>query len=291
MSKTPELVIPDIYKMLESHEAPVSEELSESIIEQFGEDCKEALRGAIAPAQDRTGLRLSGIGRPARKLWQAYYGIRGEDLDGPTYIKFLYGHLTEALVLSLAKLAGHSVTEEQKEIKVEGVKGHQDCRLDGLLIDVKSASSFGFKKFKYNKLHLDDPFGYIPQLKCYAHADGDTRYGWLALEKQSGELALLVYDETDKGASYADAVDWDAAERVREVKMLMEGPLPSKCFEPVPDGKAGNLKLQSGCSYCEFREVCWPDARTFHYSTGPKYLTTVIKDPRVPEDTTAPEGF
>ena len=46
-----------------------------------------------------------------------------------------------------------------------------DCKIDGIVTDVKSASSFGFKKFKDGQLGLvDDPFGYIDQIKAYAHA-------------------------------------------------------------------------------------------------------------------------
>lgn len=289
--KTPQLVVPDIYKMLEDSQNDLSHGKMEEIIHDFGEACKEALRAAVTPQPERPKLSLSAVGKPARKLWQAFWGIKAADLKGPTYIKFLYGHITECLVLALAQLAGHKVTEQQKVCEVEGVQGHQDCRLDGLLIDVKSASSYGFKKFKYNTLHLDDSWGYIPQLKAYAHQERDTQYGWLAMDKSTGELALLVYDETDKSARYAKAIDYDIAEKVREVKKILEGPLPSLCYDDIPDGKSGNRKLQSGCAYCDFRETCWPQAVAYGYSTGPKYLTVIAKDPRVPLDNSDPEGF
>ena len=45
-----------------------------------------------------------------------------------------------------------------------------DCKIDGIVTDVKSASSFGFKKFKDGQLAIDDPFGYIDQIKAYAHS-------------------------------------------------------------------------------------------------------------------------
>lgn len=288
--KTPELVVPDIYRMLEQHKADPDVDM-EAVIEQFGEECKDALRAAVSPQEERSGLRLSAVGKTSRKLWQTFYGIRGEDLDGQTYIKFLFGHLTEALVLAMAKLAGHSVTDQQREVEVEGVKGHIDCFLDGRLIDVKSASSFGFRKFKYNKLHEDDSFGYIPQLHCYAHALEQRKYGWLVLEKQSGELTYMEYDLDLPNQRYAEAVDWDAAERVRKVKLMLEGPLPSKCYEPIPEGKSGNMKLQSGCVYCAFRDTCWPNAVEYKYSNGPKYLTTVTKEPRVEKMGEAPDDF
>jgi len=286
--KTPKLVVPDIYNLLETRKTPCTAEEVEEAIESFGEDCKEFMRDAIGAEQDRKGLRLSSIGKPHRKLWNAYWGIRGEDLNGPTYIKFLYGHLTEAMVLALVKLSGHEVTDQQKECWVEGVKGHMDGRIDGVLMDVKSASSYGFKKFKRNTLHEDDPFGYIPQLKAYAHSEGDTTYGWLAFDKQNGDLAWLQYDETHKEAPYAEAVNWDAGERVLELKKMVAGPLPSVCYEEVPEGKSGNMKLASGCAYCDYKHTCYPNLRTFGYAAGPKYLTKVVRDPRAME---LPDGF
>ncbi len=74
-------------------------------------------------------------------------------------MRFLYGHLIEEMVLALTKLSGHSVTDEQKQAEVEGIKGSMDCKIDGVLTDVKSASPYGFKKFKDGSLIDDDPFG------------------------------------------------------------------------------------------------------------------------------------
>ena len=40
------------------------------------------------------------------------------------------------------------MTHEQAEAEVQGIKGSMDCKIDGVVTDVKSASTFGFKKFK-----------------------------------------------------------------------------------------------------------------------------------------------
>ena len=72
--------------------------------------------------------------------------IQKQDLLAPsTRIKFLYGHILEDLLILLSRVAGHTVTEEQKQVDVEGIKGHQDCKIDGELVDCKSASGFVFK--------------------------------------------------------------------------------------------------------------------------------------------------
>jgi len=44
-----------------------------------------------------------------------------------------------------------------------------------------------------------------------------------------------------------------------------------------------------GCSYCQYKEHCYPNLRTFAYAYGPKYLVDVVKLPRVEE--TIPDEF
>ena len=282
-------VVKDVYHLLEDKKLDASDSNIHAVCREFGEECQRLLMEALcAPEQDRSRLRLSAIGKPDRMLWNAIHGVSGEPLKGPTYIKFLYGHLVEAMVLALVEAAGHSVTEQQKEVEVEGVKGHIDCYIDGRLIDVKSASNYGFKKFRNGTLHEDDPFGYVPQLRAYAHAEGQTKYGWLAMDKSTGHLAYLEYDEENPG-DYKKAIDWDVPERVREVvKLVGQQEPPSVCYQDVPDGKSGNRKLDKGCTFCDFKHSCWPKLQRYEYSNGPKYLTHVEKEPRVVE---VPDGF
>jgi hypothetical protein len=73
-----------------------------------------------------------------------------------------------------------------------------DCKIDGVVTDVKSASTYGFKKFKDATLAFDDPFGYIDQIKGYAKSEGETQVGWLAMDKANGHLTYLKYDLEDK---------------------------------------------------------------------------------------------
>lgn len=280
--KTIDTLVRDIYKTIESKNVPLNVDL-QGVCDSFGEECSRILF-SVMTEEHGNGLRLSSIGKPDRQIYNRYHGIKGEDLKGATHIKFLYGHLIEAMVVALARMSGHSVTDQQKECTVEGVRGHTDGRIDGTLVDIKSASDYGFKKFKRNTLHEDDPFGYIAQLKGYAHSEGDTEYAWVAMNKTSGELCVLKYDENDTEAPYYDAINWDVSERVRYLKDMVASDLvPQVCFEEVPDGKSGNMKLGGGCVWCEFKHACFPEIRTFNYSTGPKYLTKVVRDPRVVE--------
>jgi hypothetical protein len=290
--KTIDTLVQDIYDLLTTKEIPEGVDI-DRLCSTFGTNMGHLLREQLEPEEVRLGMRLSAVGKPDRQVYNLALGLQGEPFDGPTYCKFLYGHIVEELVLTLAEAAGHTVTDRQKECWVEGVKGHMDGKIDGVTMDVKSASSFGFKKFRNNTLHEGDPFGYIGQLKAYAHSEGETSYGWLAMDKQNGHLAWLQYDEKDTGAPYYDAVNYDISERVRHLKkMVGSDVVPVHCYEPVPEGTSGNMRLDTGCAYCDFKYKCWPDVRTYYYSQGPKYLTTVVREPRVPGSPgPLPEGF
>lgn len=282
-------LIGDIYTLMESREVHQDTTLEEQAA-LFGKECEQIMLSVLSPTEPRTGaLRLSGIGKPLRQQYNQYHGVAAEEIKGSTYIKFLYGHLIEAMLVSLARLSGHSVTEQQKTVKVAGVTGHIDGKIDGLLVDIKSASSKGFKKFSNNTLHKDDPFGYIGQLKAYAHAEDAKEFGWLAMDKTTGQLSLLLYDSEDKSADYAEALDYDIVEHIESVKraMVSETP-PPKCYRDVPVGKSGNRGLDIGCSFCAYKHDCWPDLRVFEYANYTQYLTVVDREPRAVE---IPPGF
>ncbi len=291
--KRVEDVVQDIYALMESRDADPSVDV-EAEIDKFGESVKELMRTEFGrkKREDNRRLRLSNIGRTDRYLWNHFNGTEGEELQPHTYVKFMYGHLIEEMLLFLTRMAGHSVTDEQKVCKVEGVVGHMDCKIDGIVTDVKSASSFGFKKFKDGTLAYDDPFGYIDQIKAYAHSEGETEFGWLAMDKANGHLTYLKYDLNDTEAPVYEALKGDIVDRVKHVKKLVEQPEPAEwCYQPIPDGKSGNSKLSTGCSYCQFKDHCYPNLRVFAYSYGPKYLVDVVKEPKVQEVMPDEEGF
>ena len=112
-------------------------------------------------------------------------------VPAPTMIKFLYGHILERLVLFLVEIAGHKVTDEQKEIKINGVMGHMDCKIDGQVIDIKSASGFAFQKFKNGTLAEQDAFGYMAQLAGYEHAEASDQGGFLLSTKKQENCACI----------------------------------------------------------------------------------------------------
>ena len=276
-------VVDDIYETLSCLCDSEELEIPDEHIEEFGERMKTVLKSWSTPHKDRTNLRMSIIGRPMRRLW---YDLKNGNLahnrsHPSVFIKFLYGHILEELVLLLVKIAGHKVEDEQKEISVDGVKGHMDCKIDGEVVDIKTASSFAFKKFSEGTLHDDDPFGYMAQLSGYEAAEGTDEGGFLAMNKESGELALY------QPGPFVKINIRDKIKRVREAEAI-DTP-PEKCYTPIPEGKRGNMRLPRGCVYCPYKSECHSDAnngaglRVFKYSTGLKYFTRVASMPKVLE--------
>jgi hypothetical protein len=276
-------IVEDIYENIRPLCEGDSIDLTEEQIDKFGDDMKEVLRGWANPTRRDSSfiLRMSNLGKPARQLWFDKQSETSSSVAPSTMIKFLYGHILEELVLMLARLSGHDVTDEQKEVNVSGVSGHMDCKIDGEVVDIKSASSFAFKKFKYGTLPDDDPFGYIAQLSGYEAAEGTNQGGFLTINKETGELAFYCPDDFDK---------INASERISYLgEVLASDEPPEKCYEDVPEGAKGNMKLSRGCSYCPHKFLCHADAndgeglRAFRYAKGITYFTKVEKAPNVEE--------
>lgn len=275
---TLDTLVSDIYSLFDPNKM---HEPSEENLNDFAENMKNLLRRRLASREDvRDTLRFSALGKPDRQLWYMAKGYPSEEMAPKTYFKYLYGDVIEALLLFLAKESGHDVQAEQMEIEVDGVKGHIDAIIDGVVVDVKSASPFSYKKFKDHSLVEDDPFGYIQQISGYAGEITPGKGGaFLAADKVSGDITVM-----NVSSSIVDS--HPAPPRIAHLKeVIAQNTPPPRCFEPVPDGKSGNMKLDTQCSYCAFKTECWPGLRTFIYSTGPRYLTTVAKVPDVYEVT------
>ena len=279
-------LVEDIYDKLSVLSDGESLNIDDKTIDAFGESMKEVLSQWANPRPRDSGtLRMSNIGKPMRQLW---YDMRSESktterIKPSVFIKFLYGHLLEEVLLMLIKIAGHEVTDEQKEVSVSGIKGHMDCVIDGEVIDIKTASGFAFKKFYNKTLAEDDMFGYLPQLAGYEAAMGTNKGGFLAMNKESGELALYRPNSFDKP---------DIKKKIKTVKKLIKIDTPPElCYNPVPDGAAGNMQIARGCTWCRHKFECHSDAnegkglRVFKYSNKYSYLTRVVKEPRVLEVT------
>ncbi len=280
-------LIEDIYSTIGvlSEDKPLK--LTPKLLKEFGDSMSEALKEWGTPRGNNKvktpSLRMSNIGKPDRQLWYDMNEERDFDtqLQPSTLIKFLYGHLLEVLMIFFVKLAGHKVEAEQKEVTVSGIKGHMDCKIDGEVVDIKTASGFAFKKFKDGTLAEQDTFGYLAQLAGYEAAEKTSQGGFLAMNKENGELTLFRPQDLDKP---------NIKNRIKTIKRIVARKTPPIfCYPDVPEGKSGNMKLARECTYCPYKYKCHKDSndgqglRGFNYSKGPVYLTKVVKVPNVEE--------
>lgn len=277
MSKKINTLIEDVNSLLDKG-MDVPDELCDETGKVIAQLLKDRLSSYQKPRESY--LRMSNLGKHPRQIW---YDINGthtpEQLDAETKMKFLYGDLIEQLAIFLAKASGHSVTNEQESVTLDGVTGSIDCLIDGELVDVKSASSFGYQKFNsFENLQKDDPFGYIKQIRGYTAATGKSHGYFWAIEKEKGKHQLL------KVPGGEDEVR-NAVNSQRNV--LDQSEPPPRCAEPVAEGKSGNERLGVTCSYCPHKHECWKDSnggrglRGFLYSNGLKWFTTIKKLPQV----------
>jgi CRISPR/Cas system-associated exonuclease Cas4 (RecB family) len=276
MGKQIDTLVDDIFKVFtEDHK------FDEGNVEAFGKRLSQIIHERVGRSDDMPSLRMSNLGQPClRKLWYEINKPEArEPLEREARLKFLYGDILEELLLFLAKESGHDVQGEQETLEINGVKGHRDAIIDGVLVDVKSASSFAFKKFSEGTLAKDDAFGYLDQINAYLYASQDdpllvekASAAFLAVDKTLGKVTLMKVPANGK--------DYD--KKITEIRhILSQTEPPKRGFSDEPMGKSGNKKLGINCSYCDFKHTCWPKLQTYVYSSGPVYLTKVAKAPRV----------
>jgi hypothetical protein len=285
--KTIDTLVPDIYEVLRNQGTELSVEQQAAFGAGVARKLSLALNKVEWKRPPKT-LRMSEIGKPCvRSLWYTvHHPQHGEKLLPHTRMKFLYGDIIEEQVLFLAKVAGHKVEGEQERLEMEHngwkIVGHRDAIIDDVLVDVKSASSYSFKKFQEGMNDDNDAFGYRMQLQAYDEAERRTkrRLGWVAVDKQNG---TVCFSEHTKKIDFYKRLD--------AVTRALDNPVvpPGREFAVLPEGKSGNLKLGVECSYCAFKKECWKDSnagyglRAFAYDRGPVFLTEVVRTPNVPE--------
>lgn len=245
-------------------------------------------------------LWASDLGKKC--LRQAHYKFNlpgvGAPLLGHTKFKFLYGNLLEEAVLYLAEEAGHDVAFQQHRVETTvddwKISGRIDGLIDGVLMDVKSTSSYGFSRYKHGITAENDSFGYLQQLAFYknyglyeneAGVVTPTEAGFVWIDKQNGHIKYTSCAVEDKSS---------LEQRARNIISAIEEPdeaMVPRGYSPEPYGKSGNECLPIGCAYCDFKKHCHRDSnggrglRTFAYNHKPVDFTTITREPKVQEIT------
>jgi len=252
-----------------------SASLPENVVDEFLNDCKEAINKQFTEKDTNWRLRMSGLGRP---ICQQILDKEGhvEEREYNLLLRFFIGDLVEAAVMAILKGAGVQIVDSQKPCKLTlsdtEVKGTLDVILDdpvdGIKVwDIKSASPYSFsQKFGkgYHGIKEDDPFGYVMQGHLYAEANDLPFGGWIVVDKSSGQIEFVP--APDEQSEDREECLKEAASKVK----ALTGDSPfKKLFKAEPetyrrDGKVlktGNTLLPKLCSMCGHRSLCWPKAQ------------------------------
>lgn len=262
-------LVDDIYNYLENYP-----EVSPEAAEELAQAIKDVIVTKLQTFREPS-LSMSSIGKAPRKIFMDLHNVVKP--SGKARLKFLYGDIIEALVLWLCKQSGHSVSDQQKSVEVDGIKGSIDALIDGVLCDVKSCSAQSFKKFKSGTLPLQDSFGYLPQISGYKTALSQDQCFFLAVDKVTGELVTYYPDPE---------FDLPNIHKVIEVAKKASTEYPEEpCEKPIPFGKSGNEVVAKCCKTCPHLFKCFPDAKEYKYSTGSEYFTKIVKEPKLRKET------
>lgn len=291
-----ETLVQDVSKLLEKTAGKKNTvELTTEVLGNMGISVAKAMQRSLSREdgvmrKDPNVIYASELGNKClRQLFYKHmHPNLAETLRASNRFKFFYGDIVEEAILALVQLAGHSVTDRQKEIEIAfpstsmKVRGRIDALIDGVLVDVKSVTTRGFEDFKNGKGGAK--FGYAHQLAAYEYGLKTKDKGFLYVDRQLGHFGYAPektkYTETG------------LTSRVQEIEhAISDSTLMGNDFKlsPEPEGASGNMKLCTECSYCAFKKHCWQDSndgkglRTFAYSNKVMFLTKVAKEPKVPE--------
>ena len=272
LTKSIDTVVEDLYRLLENGKVVEADSVKE-----LASALAETIAKRLVHDERKPHIRMSMIGMPLRKFWYTMKEPEKEVFSGKQLLNFLYGDILEDIVLWLVKESGHSVTDRQKKVTVDGVDGSIDAIIDGQLVDVKSASPKSYIKFESGKLADNDSFGYLGQLAGYNEVLKTITPSFLAINKATADVCL-----------YQPDVDFDlpsATQLIADKKKAIDSDVPPdiKCYKDKAEGASGNRVLHTNCNYCVHKFKCWDGLRQFNYSTGPKFFTVVEKEPKVEE--------
>ena len=205
-------------------------------------------------------IRLSASGKCPRQLAYGYHGFekKGKEMDSRSKLTFFAGDMVEVVIMQLAKaalkkLGGGNIgccgrDQAVVSLSVNGslVEGHPDglfISQQGIyLVECKSMSSFGFKKFEAGE--VDD--SYLTQMNVYMASMGLSKCIMIAYNKDSNVLGEKLI-ELDK-----DIVE---KAKVNILKVLKSTPetLPEAPLELEANDKGF---YPWNCLYCSWWGIC-----------------------------------
>ena len=236
--------------------------ISEETIKKIGSDIMDALRKQFGGREKKDfRLRMSNVGRPTCQLWFEKHKPEAAQPKSNNFVmNMMLGDVVEAIFKGLLDEAGVEYGDaENVVLKLEDgteINGTYDIVMDGAVDDIKSASDWSYRnKFEsYSTLAAGDGFGYIGQLAGYAKATNKRAGGWWVVNKGNGKFKYVP----------ADGIDTDKEiDKIQDTVKTVDKDEFVRCFEPEQETfrkvLTGNKVLNKHCTFCDFRNTCWPN--------------------------------
>ena len=282
--------------LAEANKASV--EISDELIEEFGNACKDAFKKQFTEKRQKEfKYRMSNIGKPLCQLQMEKNGAEAEPMPYNAKMRNLFGDLIEASAITIMKASGIEVKDVQKKVKHKfknsEISGTMDVKINNKIWDIKSASPYSFtNKFGesggFDALKQDDAFGYIAQGYMYGEADKTEFGGWIVINKSTGEWCTTEVPPEDSSKK-------ETIKKVESnIDKLESDSSFKKCFSDVEEffykKPTGNRVLGISCSFCPYKRPCWGNQIQYlpqqqSKSKNPKWVWyTELNNPRVDED-------
>ena len=238
--------------------------MSEEVIDQVGNDVKDALRKQFGGGNQRGEfrLRMSNLGRPTCQLW---FEKNKPELASPKpnnfMINMMLGDIVEAVFKGLLRGAGVKYEEPEHvtlEVGDTKVSGTYDLVIDGAVDDVKSASGWSYdnKFIDFYTVQMGDPFGYVAQLIGYAKAAKKKVGGWWVVNKANGKFKYISAKESNVE---------DTMITIQKTINKVKTNKFERCYEDSAEtwrGKpTGNRRLGITCGFCDYKHACWENLK------------------------------
>lgn len=239
------------------------------LLDEFAARCRAALDRTFNEApKEKFTIRMSNVGKPLCQLQMEQSGVKAEQPSYSHKMKMLIGDLHEAAAVVIMKAAGVPVEAENQKVSLDlgsmVLEGTYDVKIAGHIYDIKSASAYSFShKFSeasggFDALAKSDSFGYIGQGFGYAEADKSRFGGWIAIDKSTGEWAVVEVPDYKYEELKADAL---ANIETAVSTLLSDAPFERKFAdqeETYYKKATGCRTLGYECSWCSYKHTCWP---------------------------------
>jgi len=248
-------------------------EIPDALIEEFGENCKKAIRECLLSkrSEEPFSLRMSNIGRPLRQLMlDKLYGR--VPMGANQKLRMTYGYIWESFMFFLLKASGLNI-ETNKKVTLDitydkdkklTVDGTYDLKYDGDIYDVKSASSWSFdnKFISLDTLQQDDTFGYVGQGIGYSLADKSPFGGWIVIDKSDGRIKVVpVPKEGYRDLAIKYLNDFRHKIRMLNTPDAQLPPCDGEVEETFSRKLTGNKCLTKACEFCDHKYKCHPELK------------------------------